>query len=232
MTRFATGIILIFLILIFLMGAIAVAQDSAPKVQVFGGYSLLHINTGGLTGGIVDLNLDEYPNTFQVRNNYKGWNAEAQYNFNSSFGIVADFDGRYGTPFTAPSGVSGLPSLSAYSILVGPVLTFKPRARLTPFVHVLVGGERNSLSASTIRGLPAPASSAGSTYTDGVLAAGGGLDLRLTRHFSIRLAQVDFFRTYLNLSTFYGDAFGPGTFEGLARREDNVRVSAGIVVRF
>ena len=35
--------------LIALMSACAFAQDSAPKVQVFGGYSFVHVDNGGLS---------------------------------------------------------------------------------------------------------------------------------------------------------------------------------------
>jgi opacity protein-like surface antigen len=228
MTRFAVAKI----VLITTICSFAVAQDSTPKVQVFGGYSLVHAGMGGLTGPAVDSALGAPSGTFGVASSFNGWNAEAQYNVTRWLGIVADFGGRYGTPISASSasGVSGLPTLSGYSLLFGPVLSCKTKARMSPFVHALFGWDRASLTGSTLSGLPS--SSADTTYTDFAMALGGGLDYKLSRHLAVRVGQLDYLYTGHDLNSFYGSAFGPGRFQGLASHENNLRFSTGIVLRF
>jgi opacity protein-like surface antigen len=229
MTRLSAAMI----ILIVLTGSLAFAQDSTPKVEVFGGYSYMHTGTGGLTGSTLDLELRQTPGTLGTGSNFNGWNAEAQYNFDRWIGIVADFGGQYGTPFTASSkGVSGLPTMSQYSFLAGPVISYRTKARVTPYVHALFGWDRASLSASAITGTTSPVTSFASTYTDFAIVLGGGVDYKLSRHFALRVGQLDYFHTSLDLNSLYGSAFGPGRFQGLATHENNLRFSTGIVLRF
>ncbi len=197
MIRFAVATI----ILLAMIGSFVSAQDATPKVQVFGGYSFMHASTGGLTGSTLDLELHQYPGTLGVGSNFNGWNAEAQFNFDRWFGIVADFGGQYGTPITASGTVSGLPSMSRYSFLAGPVISYRAKAKITPFVHALFGYDRASLSASTITGTSSPVTSFASTYTDFAIALGGGVDYKLSRHFALRVGQLDYFHTSLDLNS-------------------------------
>jgi opacity protein-like surface antigen len=211
-----------------------VAQDSLPKVVVFGGYSLMHLDTGKLSGNTVDIELNQFPNTFGLKTNFNGWNAEAQYNFSPWVGVVADFGGRYGTPITStgPNVIKGLPNESSYSFLVGPVVSYRARKKITPYLHALFGLDRSSLSAGTLTGSVPPVSSVATTYTDFAVALGGGVDYKISRRFAVRVGQLDWFHTSLNLNSFYGSAFGAGLFEGLAIKEKNWRFSTGIVFNF
>lgn len=222
--------------LIVLICSFASAQDTTPKVQVFGGYSLFHADTGGLSGPVADSVLGAPSGTFGVSSNFNGWNAEAQYNVRRWFGIVADFSGHYGAPLTASStsGVSGLPGANAYSILFGPALSYKTKARLTPFAHALFGFDRARLNESTLSGLPdtSPGFSNAVSDTSFAMALGGGLDYKLTSRFAIRLGQVDYFYTNHDLNALYGGAFGPGLVSGLATHQNNLRFSTGIVFKF
>ncbi len=219
-----------------LTGSFAFAQDETPKVQVFGGYSLLRADHGKLTGTLLNADLEEATSPFDVRTYFlDGWNAEAQYNTGGWLGIAADVGGRYGTPITEArdSTLSGLPKETAFSFLAGPVLSYRTKSRLTPFVHGLFGWDRTSLSATTITGsVTSPVSSAATTYNDFAMALGGGVDCRMTRHVSIRLGQLDWYHTSINLSKFYTNAFGGSLLVGLATHQDNYRFSAGAVVRF
>jgi opacity protein-like surface antigen len=220
--------------LVFLAGSIVFAQDETPRVQVFGGYSLLHADSGKLNGSTLDVDLRQFPNTFDVRTNFNGWNVEAQYNFGSWVGVAADFSGYNGSPFIvrSPSPVSGLPDGNSYSILAGPVVSYRALKRFTPFAHALFGWNRTSLNASTFTHTSFPVASVSTHYDDFTLALGGGVDYRVFRYFSLRFAQVDWFHTSVNLNSFYGTAFNTTVFQGLATRERNLRVSAGIVVNF
>lgn len=219
--------------LAFLTTSFLFAQD-VPKVQVFGGYSLLHADSGRLNGSTLDFDLRQFPNTFDVRTNFNGWNAEAQYNFGSWVGVAADFSGFYGSPLIvrSPSPVSGLPNGNSYSILAGPVISYRARKKFTPFGHALFGWNRTSLSASTFTGTSFPLASVSTHYDDFTLALGGGVDYKVFRRFAVRLAQLDWYHTSVNLNSFYGTAFNTTVFQGLATRERNLRLSAGIVIHF
>jgi len=227
MPRFAA------IIALLLISSFSAAQDSTPKVEVFGGYSFVHADTGKLTGITLDVTLREPSNAFAVGQGFQGWNAEGQYNFDRWVGVVADFAGRSGKPITGTSAVkiSGLPDLTAYSYLFGPVVSYRTKSRITPFVHALVGYDRDSLGAAHLSGLPTPVSITKTTYTDFAIALGGGLDYKVISHFALR-GQADWFHTSLNLTNFYNSALGPNLLPNLATRERNVRLSGGIIVSF
>jgi opacity protein-like surface antigen len=232
MVRF-TAAALTFTVLI---GSIAFAQDATPKVQVFGGYSLIRADHGGLSGPLLDVNLGQTSNPFALRNYFlDGWNAEGQYNAGRWLGVAADFGGRYGSPITASGGrtLAGLPKETAYSFLAGPVISYRTKSRLTPFVHTLFGWDRTSLGASTITGsVTSPVPVAATTYNDFAMALGGGVDCRITHHLSLRAGQLDWYHTSVNLNKFYTSAFAGSLFEGLHTKQTNYRFSAGAVLRF
>jgi opacity protein-like surface antigen len=229
MTRFAVALIT----LTVLIGSFAFAQDSTPKVQVFGGYSLTREDTGGLSLLTVDLVVPHPMGTFGVNYDFQGWSAEGQYNANRWVGVAMDFGGRYGRPInSSTSGVSGLPNSTAYSILAGPVVSYRTKSRLTPFVHVLLGWDRTSLSASTLTGVSPSVSYAAITANDFALAVGGGVDLKVFRPLSVRLGQVDYFHTSVNSNKLYGADFNSVLFEGYPTHQVNFRFSAGIVAQF
>lgn len=219
-----------------LIGSFAFAQDATPKLQVFGGYSLLRVDHGRLTGELLDLDLQQASNPFALKNYFlDGWNAEAQYNVDRWFGIAADFGGRYGTPIIASRErtLAGLPKESTYSFLAGPVISYRTKSRFTPFAHGLFGWDRTTLGASTITGsVSSPVSVVATNYNDFAMALGGGVDGRITRHVSVRLGQLDWYRTSIDLNKFYTNAFGGTLLHGLAIREANLRFSAGAVLRF
>ena len=83
------------LALVFLATALTLAQNNS-KLDVFGGYSYLHVSPGnGLPGA-----------------NTNGWEAQATGNLTDYLGVTADFDGHYGDVF----GIGG----HDYNFLFGP----------------------------------------------------------------------------------------------------------------
>jgi len=115
-------------------------------------------------------------------------------------GVIGEFGG---------CKVTGLPSgYSAHTLnyLFGPRLYFPTHGRVFPFVQALFGGERASGSVGGV--------SAGS---DSAFAwtAGGGADVTLTRHVSLRALQVEY------LYTHFGGA-----------SQNNLRLQSGLVWRF
>ena len=117
----------------------------------------------------------------------------------ATFGIVGEF---------GACKVTGLPSgASAHEMdyLFGPRLYFHAHGRVYPFVQALFGGER----------LSAGVAGAGSGSTNAFATAlGGGADITLTRHVSLRALQVDY------LYTRFGGA-----------SQNNFRLQSGIVWR-
>jgi outer membrane immunogenic protein len=117
----------------------------------------------------------------------------------ASFGIVGEF---------GACKVTGLPSgASAHAMdyLFGPRLYFHAHGRVYPFVQGLFGGERLSAGFSGVGSGSANAFAA---------AVGGGADVTLTRHVSLRALQVDY------LYTHFGGA-----------SQNNFRLQSGIVWR-
>jgi len=229
MIRFSAAMIF----LIALSSSFMFAQDSVPKVQVFGGFSWMHTGAGGLTGPTLGIDLHQNPNTLGTGPNFNGWSAEAQYNFDRWIGLVADVSGQYGTPITANArGVAGAPEMSQYSFLAGPVVTYRAKKKITPYVHALFGWDRASMSASTFTGTPTPLTAVANTYTSFAMVGGAGVDYKLMRHFALRLGQVDYFRTTLDLNSLYSGAFPSGTFYRIRTHENNLRLSTGIVLLF
>jgi outer membrane immunogenic protein len=105
--------------------------------------------------------------------------------------------------------VTGLPSgLTSHELnyLFGPRVYFPTRGRVFPFVQALFGGEQFSAGAT---GLGSASSNAFA------MAAGGGADVTLTRHVSLRAIQVDYLYTH---------------FAGAG--QNNLRIQSGLVWRF
>lgn len=136
--------------------------------------------------------------------NLDGGSASFAYNFSDSLAFVAD-GGAY--------RFSGLPSgldSTMYTYLFGPRYTFRKASRVTPFVQVLLGGGRLNASSGGI--------SAGENAFS--MAVGGGVDVPLRRHFSLRVIEAEYLLTRFD------------NVLGASATQNNVRVSAGLVFRF
>jgi outer membrane immunogenic protein len=115
-------------------------------------------------------------------------------------GVVGEFGG---------CKVTGLPSgATAHELnyLVGPRVYFPTHGRVFPFVQAMFGGERFSAGVS---GFGSASSNAFA------MTAGGGADVTLTRHVSLRAIQVEYLYTH---------------FGGAA--QNNLRLQSGLVWRF
>jgi NAD(P)-dependent dehydrogenase (short-subunit alcohol dehydrogenase family) len=77
--------------ILVLLPATILAQDR-PRVEVFGGYSYLHIDTQGVTGTSLDARCNRIssgtcpPGTFHVHPDANGWDASADVTIHRSFG--------------------------------------------------------------------------------------------------------------------------------------------------
>jgi len=118
----------------------------------------------------------------------------------SQVGVIGEFGGCKVTGL--PSGVSS----HGLDYLFGPRLYFPTHGRVFPFVQALFGGERLSAGAT---GFGSASSSAFA------MTVGGGADVTLTQHVSLRAIQAEYLYTH----------FGGGS-------QNNFRLQSGIVWRF
>jgi opacity protein-like surface antigen len=154
-----------------LLGATARAQDSAPKVDVFVGYSYLQANPG--VRGVDSFHLH-------------GGSASVAYNYKTWLSGVADIGG-YTNGKVLGTNASG--TLSTY--LFGPRVSYRHFRRVTPFGQVLFGvGHANSRVFGTANSENAFA-----------MSVGGGVDYKLFDHFSIRPVQADYLLTRFGVGT-------------------------------
>jgi hypothetical protein len=214
------------------MCSFSAGQDSSSKIQVFGGYSWQRADIG-MDGEILDPVFRTPTGTFRGPSAFNGLDTQIQYNANRTFGFAADFGGNYGSPFNTAGGkgVSGLPSGSSISFLVGPVVSSHAK-HSTLFLHGLLGLNRlHSSSTSTLTGTTFHALPSVSDTTF-AMALGGGLDYDASPHFGVRLGQFDYLYTAHNMDIFANKLFGPGTFNNLAAHQDNFRIATGVVFHF
>lgn len=126
--------------------------------------------------------------------NFHGWNGSVTGNVNNWFGVVADFSGHYGSEQEGTIRVNQ----NAHSFLFGPKISFRGK-KLVPFGYALFGATRFEESA-VVFGQRFSASDTGFSS-----AYGGGLDLKVSDHVTIRTFQLDYFRP-----NFFGEAHHRG----------------------
>jgi hypothetical protein len=183
-----------------------------PKVEVFLGYSRISTFSNDVVDGnrIVNLN---------------GGSGSVAFNFNRWIGLVADFGGYDDNKVVLTGSATNEPltldsSGRAYTYLFGPRLSFRSASRFTPFVQGLVGGiHASEVDAAGCAGSPEcivlPAQNALA------VAAGGGLDFRLNRHFSLRPVQAEYLMTRF-----------PSVPAGDSSSQNDLRLSTGVVLAF
>jgi hypothetical protein len=126
------------------------------------------------------------------------------YHFNDRFSAVVDVGEYRFIGFT-----SGLNS-AMYTYLIGPRITMSESRRISPFAQILLGGGRLNASVSGIE--------AGENGF--AMAIGGGLDVPFHHHFALRVVQADYLLTRFARVT------------GSPTKQNSVRISAGVVIRF
>jgi hypothetical protein len=190
-------------------------HHETPKVEVFLGYSRFGTESNNTVAGnrMVGLN---------------GGSASVAFNFGRYLGIVGDFGGYddtqlqlTGTGVNQPLVVNS--SGTAYTFLFGPRLSFRNNTRFTPFAQVLAGGVH--ASAVTVNACSGAACAVLPVQTSFAFTGGGGLDIRLTHHVSIRAVQAEYMMT-----RFPGVAGGVST--GVSASQNDLRLSSGLLFGF
>jgi hypothetical protein len=189
-----------------LSGTCLYAQE-ASRVDVFAGYSYLLANPAQ--------NLGSFHNDGGVGN--------VALNLNDNFGMEFEYGGYYNGNVNKTTDKA-----KTMTFLVGPRASLGRSREFDPYVHVLFGGVYTSdskfVAASGVT------SSTGGTNVDFsehsfAMAAGGGLDIRLSRVILFRPIQFDYLLTRLEDLGFSGQPVQ-------ARSQHNLRVSAGFVFQF
>lgn len=160
------------------LASIAKAQER-PRVEIFGGYSLLRADGGG---------------------NLSGWNASAAANLNRWLGLVADFGGNYGSQsvrlrIQTPrmNFIDARASSNVHTFLAGPQVSYPRYERFKPFARALLGAARTHVDGRFSTEEFSLAFSA--TDTGFAMALGGGLDAKLGGRVWLRPIQVDYLLT-------------------------------------
>lgn len=163
------------------------AQDDPPRLEVFGGYSYLNIDTNGLTS----------------RQSANGWEASISGDLNRWFAVEGDFSGYYKTyPFDL--SLLGLSTVNVsvhdYSYLGGPRINFRPI-----FLHALIGGDHLTGSALGF-----------SASQDSFAAAfGGGVQWKVAPRWAVR-ASGDYVLTHHNIFGIPGVTYSQNNFRASA----------------
>jgi hypothetical protein len=230
----------IVLVALTIVGIPALAEEQ-PRVQIFGGYSHLYmpqefsLNTSQPHAGSVS-------GTANAGSSQNGWNASLAYNLTGNLALVADASGHYQSNDRNIQFSGGFPdnmhelSIGAksttHSFLFGPRVRILEDKKLSPFVHVLVGVSRmdRKLSGvdafSGIGGVTITPVKKTLTDTGFALAMGGGLDLRCSERFSVRLIQVDYVREKREFVYDKSLFSTPFTKDSM---DNGLRISAGII---
>jgi outer membrane protein OmpA-like peptidoglycan-associated protein/opacity protein-like surface antigen len=218
----ATAVVAVFIMPAFLLHAGEAAAQAAtatlnaggrnlgtPKAELFVGYSYLRAVPAPAAG-----------NRLMWMN---GGSTSLALNFNRYLGIVGDFGAYTNSEMRFQGGYVGTvdvdnANVGAFSYLFGPRISFRNHGRVTPFVQALFGemhANEVTLANCTFSCTFLPSQN---TFA---WTAGGGLDIRVRRHFAIRLIQAEYLMTrFQDYST------------GLTASQNDMRLSSGIVFRF
>lgn len=205
--------------IVLLFGTVAFAQDYA-KVEVPMYYSFMRFN----------------PENSNIVSGFSmnGGGGGVTVYVNHTFGISAEFNGYGSTtqtfhfPATAnspcPSGCTVVGSGDMFSYNVGP--TFKYRGeKWEPFVEALFGGAHSNTYSNVFHNVCVNPGVCTTTHTPSNNAfdfiIGGGLDIPVGHHLSIRPAQFDF------VLTRFGNDFTKGN-----QNQSNFRYNGGVVLRW
>jgi hypothetical protein len=188
-------------------------HPKGAKVELFLGYSRFGAGSNFSSGT---------PGNRMVGLN--GGSAAIQFNLTRHIGLVGDFGGYYtnhlqltGNGVNQPRTVNA--SGTAFTYLFGPRYTFHNASRFSPFAQVLAGGVH--ASAVTVDGCTGTICAPLPVQNSLALTAGGGLDIRLTHHVSLRPVQAEYMMTRF--------ASVPA---GSNSSQNDLRLSSGLVFRF
>jgi peptidoglycan-associated lipoprotein len=140
--------------------------------------------------------------------NLNGGSATFAWPLKDHFAIVGDITAATGSGITATGY-----SLTLSSYTGGARYSYKLGRTLQPFGQALIGVAHSS--GSLVQGPTASVANSAASFAANL---GGGLDIPLNRRFSLRPIEADYLLTTFN--------------NGSNNRQNNLRISAGLVFRF
>jgi Outer membrane protein beta-barrel domain len=191
------------LVVALFVGTVVYAQEQ-PSFEVGLNYSYLRFNPSVNVGG----------------KSFNGGGGDFTWFVTSHIGIKADFEG-YGSTTTTYQTSTAVANVQAslFTYNFGPVVKFQV-SRFHPFVEALGGAAHSNLYRNVCSqvacGSRAPDNNAGS------FIIGGGLDVPIGNHLSLRPVEVDYV-----LTRFGNQALGVPN-----QNQNNVRYLAGVRWRF
>ena len=160
------------------------AQNGPSVLELYGGYDYVRFN--------INANVNGQPPSQTFNGN--GGGGQLMYNVNNWFSVLGDLGGYWATNATEQGAV--------VPYLFGPRVNLR-HGTVTPFAQALLGGVATSSGIQE------------SGWQDHfAMTAGGGIDVRVSEHFSIRPLQAEYFMTKIP--------------DGLSNRQNNFRFSTGI----
>lgn len=204
------------LAIILLTGAGAFAQD---KFEVYGEYSYLRFN----------------PTIFGLNSrSFNGGGGGATWYFAKILGVKGELMGYGSTSFTKTftssvtlpnGGVIPAGSYTSqgnmFTYLFGPVVRI-PIPKVTPFGEILFGGSNTNGYVNLVSSIDAAGGTISRTPTQHpfTMAIGGGLDISVSKHVSIRPGEIDYVLSrYTNPLT-------------STNNQNNFRYCGGVVFKF
>jgi len=182
------------------------APAFAQQLKLFAGYSYLRPSLTYDQVSDCPFACPAVPGTVTTHPNWNGYEFSATYKILPFVGIQADFSGHYGS-------VAGSSSGHMQTYLFGPELAFP--AKVSPFVHALVGVAHQAVGAGTASSHGVPVVIPSSSENGFAATLGGGIDLHLAPFLSFRVIQLDYMVTHFDSGTHH-----------------QPRASTGIVLRF
>ena len=189
----------------------AAAQDT-NKVEFFGGYSYMNIDTG----------LDDFDEDFfDSRAGMHGFNASITGNVSKRIGLKFDFS-THSKDIFSDSSITVKARNNQYMGGVQFKNNEKDGPVVKPFAHVLAGVANQRLSCEGDCFLSEGSSSNFTeTQNNFTMAFGGGLDIKVHRRVDIRVFQFDYNPTWFKGN----DTLGTESFT-----QHNVRLNFGVVI--
>ena len=168
-----------------------------PKAELFGGYSLVHLEGS-------DMN---------------GFSASLAGNLNKNLGIVGDFSRHQNRESSLSILGTAKTELTFHSFMAGPRITERKYKWITPFTHALFGMTRVNAKLR-LSGNPATAGTTSVDETGFSMALGGGFDVSADERYFIRLVQADYFLIRSDKLKHEGLRFSAGVLVRLGRRPE------------
>ncbi len=202
--------------MVLLFGTTAFAQD---RVEVFGEYSYLRfnptltgLNTRSFNGGGGGVSLN-FLKIFAVKGEFMGYGSTSWTRTFVSSVTIPGFG-------TIPAG-SYTSQGNMFTYLFGPVIRI-PIPKVTPFGELLFGGSNTNGYVNLVNSINAGGGriSRSPNQHPFTMALGGGLDISVSKRFSIRPVEVDYVLSrYSNPLT-------------NTNNQNNFRYLGGIVIKF